>query len=459
MKIKRAPEDFQVEEILDAKILAEILPAPMVGAASAAHQGATEVATTPAVGTASAAQEAATPAPFVLYRLHKTGLATPEAAAALARHWKLPPGALAYAGLKDKHSQSSQHVTVRCGPHFEPAPEAAEGPGWRVERLGWLARPIATADIAGNRFRIVVREMTAEDSADMEKAARLLACGVAPSVAQAVSLRPASEGHAAQADSLRYEALRFVNYFGDQRFGSARHGQGFLAKQLIRGEFEAALKLAIAAPARKDRREQKEFKRAVAEGWGRWREMLPRLRRCPERRAIERLAEAGGDFRGAFRALPYFFQQLCVYAYQSYLWNAVARRLVAERCAPLGPVLQAEDLFGTMLFPAAGGVPEGFADLNVPLLGHKTELREPWAAAARAVLAEEGIATAQLKIPKMRRPFFGEEPRRLFAEARGFELSAPKADGPVGRRRGTRTVTFDLPRGAYATVLLRALGQ
>ena len=459
MKIKRAPEDFQVEEILDAKVLGELSSAPAAAAASAAQDGAT----TPTVAAASAAHESATEVattgPFALYRLHKTGLATPEAAAALARHWKLPPGTLAYAGLKDKHSQSSQHVTVKCGPHFAPAPEVAEGPGWRVERLGWLARPIATADIAGNRFRIVVREMTAEDSADMDEAARLLACGAAPSVAQAVSLRAVPEGQPAQADSLRYKTLRFVNYFGDQRFGSARHGQGFLAKHLIRGEFEAALKLAIATPARKDRREQKEFKRALAAGWGHWRELLPKLRRCPERRAIERLAEAGGDFRGAFRALPYFFQQLCVYAYQSYLWNAVARRLVAERCAPLGPVLQAEDLFGTMLFPAAGSLPEGFADLNVPLLGHKTELREPWAAAARAVLEEEGIATAQLKIPKVRRPFFGEEPRRLFAEARGFELSAPKTDEPVGKRRCTRTVTFELPRGAYATVLLRALGQ
>jgi tRNA pseudouridine13 synthase len=324
--------------------------------------------------------------------------------------------------------------------------ESAEGPGWRVERIGWLDAPLTAEAIAANRFRITVRDLAPAACARMDEAVRLLA----PAEGQDNPALPVGARRTGVPAS-----LIFVNYFGDQRFGSARHGRGFLAKHLIRGEFEEALRLAIAAWARKDSRRQKEFKRAVAEGWGRWPALAEKLPRCPERRAVEHLAASPADFRGAFAALPYGFQELAVHAYQSHLWNAAARRLVAERCT--GPAITARDPFGEMIFPAAAGIPKELRDLEVPLLGRGSALREPWGPAAEAVLAEEGIATEMLHIPGLRRPQFGEVPRRLFVSAESFGLSAPVPEGDPPR--WCRTVAFDLPRGAYATVVLRALGQ
>jgi tRNA pseudouridine13 synthase len=255
-------------------------------------------------------------------------------------------------------------------------------------------------------------------------------------------------------------ALRLVNYFGDQRFGSARHGQGFIGKHLCQGDFEGALRLAIATAARKDRMEQKVFKRTLQENWGRWREVLPRLRRCPERRAVERLAHSAKDFRAAFCALPYLLQQLSVYAYQSWLWNSIARDLIARRCGPLGQVLVADDPFGEMLFPAAGCIPEELAALQIPLLARKTVLARPWQESAAEVLKAEGISSGQLHIPGLRRPFFGEELRALFFIAADFKLGPAEPDETAGGQgRLKRLVSFILPRGSYATVVLRALGQ
>jgi tRNA pseudouridine13 synthase len=403
MTIKRQPSDFQVTEVLSSELLDTLRPEP---------------------------------GPVALYRLTKDGLSTPEAVGAVNRALHLPSRALAYAGLKDKHAHSSQHLSLSLGEGIEEAPERAEGQGWQLERLGWVERAILARDIAANGFQIVVRALTEEACRDMDQAIGLLALPQDPASGQC--------------------ALRVVNYFGDQRFGSARHGHGFLARHLIRGEFEEALKLALAVPARKDHRSVKEFKRAIEAGWGNWKELLPRLRRCPERAVIEKLARRPNDFRDAFCELPYFFRQLCIYAYQSWLWNSIARALVATRCADPGPVLSAEDPFGEMLFPVSNSVPENLRELDMPLLGYKTELKEPWTAAASAVLAEEGITTAQLRIPRVRRPFFGEEPRRLFIQASRFVASEPEADG---QGRFARTVSFELPRGAYATVVLRALGQ
>lgn len=402
--IKRSPPDFQVEEVLAPAFL-------------------------------SLARAEGT---YALYRLHKESLATPEAVGRIARELGIPPGHIAYAGLKDKHARTTQHITVKASP-ASGAPEAVTGPGWRVEGLGCVPRSITAADIEANRFRITARNLTAEQCADMEEAARLLA---APQSAPGCM------------------SLRVVNYFGDQRFGSARHGQGFIARRLIQGDFEGALRLAIATESRKDRMEQKEFKRTLLAHWGRWREALPKLRRCPERRAVERLAESQEDFRAAFCALPYFVQQLSVYAYQSWLWNAVARRLVERYCAPQGQVLVADDPFGEMLFPTTATVPPELAGLQLPLLARKTVLSPPWGEAAEEVLKAEGIEAASLHIPGVRRPFFGEEPRALFFTVSGCELGRAEPDESApGRGRCKQLLTFALPRGSYATVVLRALGQ
>lgn len=402
--IKGSPQDFQVEEILAQPFL-ELTCAE---------------------------------APYALYRLHKENLATPEAVGQITRELHTPSPAWAYAGLKDKHASSSQHLTLKM--EGQPAaPEQAAGSGWRLERLGFVPRSITAADIAGNRFKIVVRHLNAGAAADMDKAAGLLAA-------------PELGGDAA--------ALRVVNYFGDQRFGSARHGRGFIGKQLCLGDFEGALRLAIATESRKDRMAQKVFKRTLREHWGRWQEVLPKLRRCPERRAVERLAHSSKDFRAAFCGLPYLLQQLSVYAYQSWLWNAIARNLVARCCAPRGRVLAADDPFGEMLFPAAAAVPPELDGLQVPLLARKTELKPPWGESAAEVLRAEGLEVDNLHIPGVRRPFFGEEPRALFFKAADFQLGpAEKEEPDKAPERFQRRIGFSLPRGSYATVVLRALGQ
>lgn len=401
--IKRTPADFQVEEILAEDLLALAKP-----------EG-----------------------PFALYRLRKESLATPEAVGHIARDLGCRSGAIAYAGLKDKHASTVQHVTLKIEDE-KPAPEKAAGEGWKLERVGFVPRSITAADIARNRFHITMRNLTPQESADLDEAAQLLTVSGADG-------KP---------------ALRIVNYFGDQRFGSARHGQGFIARHLIKEDFEGALRLAIATEARKDRMEQKKFKRLLVEQWGKWSAVLPRLRRCPERKAIERLANSSGDFRAAFCALPYLLQQLSVYAYQSYLWNAIARRMIEKLCTPLGKVLAVEDPFGEMLFPATEATPPDLAVLEIPLLAKKTVLIEPWKDAAGEVLQAEGIAVTELEIPGVRRPFFGEEPRALFFSAQEFHLArAERDDSADNPKRLKRSIAFALPRGCYATVLLRALGQ
>jgi tRNA pseudouridine13 synthase len=401
--IKRTPSDFQVSEILNADFPAEVPAAPIR---------------------------------FFLCRLTKESLSTPEATARIARELKLKTGAIAYAGLKDKHAKTVQHITVKLEGDAA-IPQTLQSGGWELERLREWPRAIASGDIRGNTFHIVARNLTEQACFDMDEAVALLSNSTAGE-----------------------KELTLVNYFGDQRFGSARHGQGFLAKHLIAGDFEAALKLAIATESRKDRMSEKIFKRTLREYWGRFTEALHKLRPCREKLAVERLAHSSGDFRAAFCALPYLDQQLAVYAYQSHLWNGIARRLIELQCAERGKIIAVDDPFGEMLFPEAAAVPEALADLQLPLLARRTELAAPWKDAAEEILKEEGIAVTQLQIPGVRRPFFGEEPRTLFFKAQRFEMGKPERDETADdKKRRKRRLSFQLPRGSYATVVLRAIGE
>jgi tRNA pseudouridine13 synthase len=437
MTIKREYDDFVVEEVLSDAIRAR-------------------------VGSAGT---------HALYRLHKRGLATPEAVGFVAKKLRLPPTAVSFAGLKDKHAATSQYITADLA-GAAPA-RALAGEGWRIEHVGFVDAPIVSSDIACNRFRITVRALTHRTAADMDEAAEMLAApaargtpmtGSEGTAANAAAMAPAPGAAIRRRGAGRAAggagAVRIVNYYGGQRFGSARHGQGFPARLLIAGRFEDALRLLIATPTRHDKIRMKEFKRTLAQLWGKWAEALRRLPRCPERAAVERLAARPADFRAAFEGLPYFTQFMNVEAYQSYLWNRVAAGLIEEQCMDRGSVLGVNEEYGELLFPVAGAIPDDLAGFDLPLLGHNSELVEPWAKAAAAVLKAEGITTADLRIPGLRRPFFAQSPRKLFVTAGRFAISPPKPDEYSGvAQRLRRTVEFDLPRGAYATVVLRALGQ
>jgi tRNA pseudouridine13 synthase len=424
MTIRRLPEDFLVEEKLGGPFAAGIVDAP---------------------------SEAT---PFALIVLRKTSLTTPVAVQGLARELSLRGDAVAYAGLKDRHARTVQHVTAR----LLGAPDAlraklaseglsrgsAEGGSWHAKLIGWSPRPIDAEAIERNRFTIVIRDLARNATHELDRRAHVLR-------------EPIPEG-AEGADSGRSDSLLVVNYFGDQRFGSARHGGGFAARHLVRGEFEEALRLLVGTPARKDSGATRVMTRAAASDWGDWRKILGVLPRMPERSAFEALA-AGRDFRDAFAALPQFTQLMAVEAYQSHLWNAVARSFVM-RTTGERERLEADDSFGVMLFPFARSMPDEHRSLRLPLFAPETQFEQPWAEDAAAVLAEEGLSMENLVIPGLRRPFFGESERSLFVRAEGFEQDRPVPDtfDRTGKRFA-RTLRFSLPRGAYATVVLRALGQ
>ena len=177
----------------------------------------------------------------------KSSIATPDAVAHLARALGLQPGRLAFAGLKDKHAQTTQHITVAPDGRGSPPriPDRLSAPNWEARPLGWVAEPLTADGIDGNAFELVVRDLSRAASDEMARRADILRVA-------------ADDG----------PALLIVNYFGSQRFGGARHHQGWIGRALIEGDFESALRLAVGTPARKDTGRVRSFTRMAAARWG-----------------------------------------------------------------------------------------------------------------------------------------------------------------------------------------------
>jgi tRNA pseudouridine13 synthase len=359
-----------------------------------------------------------------LYRLHKRGWSTPDALAALRRRWKLQPRRLSYGGLKDRHASTTQYLTIFHGPrrdlhHHDIA----------VTYLGQVATAYTSQDIAANRFHLTLRDLPAESRSEVEsRLAQVAAEGV-------------------------------PNYFDDQRFGSvAGPGGELIGRLLVRGRFEDALRLALVEPYEFDRAAQKAEKRVLAEHWGDWQRCKDLLPRGHARSLVDYLRVHPGDFRGAVARLRPELRGLYLSAYQSHLWNRMLAHWLRHHCRPeqlyevplrLGPVP-----FHRGLDPDQLG---GLRALHLPLPSARLKLdpADARAEGVQAVLAEEGLELRDMQVRGIRELFFSRGERAALLLPQSLTWTFAEDDRHPGRLG--LTLAFDLPRGAYATLLIKAI--
>ena len=366
--------------------------------------------------------------PVALYRLTKQSLGTLEAVEAIRRRWKLRREQLAFAGLKDKHALTHQFVTIAGGPRRGLAQA-----NLTLDYVGQTARPIHASDITANAFVVVIRDL--------------------------------GEGEAATAAGEFTAAARsgLPNYFDDQRFGSLGESGQFIAEPWHRGDYERALWLALAEPNARDQPGDREEKRLLRENWGDWdrcRELLAGARRAfpTERERIAGfLAGQPRDFRRALAMTRQELRSLWLAAYQSHLWNQILTTLIQDTCcleqlrfltigrreAPFFSTLDAEQAAALR----AAILPLPSARLHL----EDGPLRELYERA----LAAEGLALREIRVKYPRDSFFSKGERPALFWPRELEHAEAEDELYPGRRK--LTLRFALPRGSYATILVKRL--
>jgi tRNA(Glu) U13 pseudouridine synthase TruD len=86
----------------------------------------------------------------------------------------MPASKVLAAGLKDKHGETTQHVTVEAGRNADKYPKTMEAQGWKARRVGFTHAPINSQAIQANRFKVTIRAMTRKDNELLDENAKAL---------------------------------------------------------------------------------------------------------------------------------------------------------------------------------------------------------------------------------------------------------------------------------------------
>ncbi len=360
---------------------------------------------------------------FRVYLMDKQKVSTFDAVARIQKKFGLKPGAISYCGLKDKQGRTEQLLAV------DGKDVDMQDPDLRLKLLGRSSSPLTAANTTSNRFAVTVRQLAERELQD-------------------VNLAVAEVGR-----------LGVINYFDNQRFGSLKHGQGFIAKDLLRGDFEAALRNHLAVPSPLDQTDDAKVKAFWRDNWGDWKARCPYDANAKYLRILKVLRSEPLNFVDAFLQIDSSYRALLLFTFQSYLWNESARRL-------LQLVLPRESLFvmpyqaGTLLHhrDAPHELLSWMRRTTVPLLAPSTTFKDPKIEEAVTwVLGKEKMTLAQLTVEKAPRLlYFKHEERPLLVQPQKLVVGRASRD-ELNRGALKVNVAFTLPPGSYATLVVKRL--
>jgi tRNA pseudouridine13 synthase len=386
MKVKQSPDDFIVEELTD---------------------------TTPSEDGGG---------PFAFYQLDKIGWTTPDALAIVCRRWRMDYRNLHIGGLKDRHAQTTQFLTILNGPQRDLEHERIT-----LTYRGQVSEPYKPEQIRANRFTIILRALDQSHIDPLQRAA-------------------AEVGR-----------VGVPNYFDDQRFGSVRADGGeFIAAEMAHGRFENALKIALTEPYDFDRANAKREKAILRQHWNAWPACQAALPRSHARSMVDYLVSHPTDFRGVLASVRPELQGMYLAAFQSHIWN----RMVALQLT--SSLVVADDVMSLRLklgeFPAPRRLPAvtwPTTSCPLPSARWKPLTDDPWLPYAEAALAAYGLTIETMRVPGLRKPFYSKGDRPVCVMPSALQFSHEDDDRHPRHRKVK--LTFELGRGSYATMLVKRL--
>jgi tRNA pseudouridine13 synthase len=356
------------------------------------------------------------PAPYRVYMLEKQDWNTTDALQRIAKDKRISYDRFGYGGKKDRHAHTYQYVTVQS-----PADLTLTSKGYSLKLLGYSQEPMAPAKIVSNHFELTIRELDASEVQHLtERAPQLKDQGI-------------------------------PNYFDDQRFGNYDKERGFIAEKMLQGRWEDALNLALTAIYPEEHKDAKQRKRELRERWGDWDACRAAAVTAFEQRCFDMLKTKPGSYRDALATANRETAQLWVSTYQSFLWNEILRRLMAGR-GWTGP--SATGAAGDYFFPSEAA---RLGDLIIPQPGRGMRFSDPETSIImEEVLRERRLRPASLDQEVLPGLGFKAVPREALVRPVGLHVDKPEPDD-LYPGKSKLVLRFSLPRGSYATMVIKAL--
>jgi tRNA pseudouridine13 synthase len=361
--------------------------------------------------------------------IEKKDLSTTQALQIVADHFNVEDRAIGYAGLKDRRAVTRQVVSIHV-----PGKKPEDFPSLRHDKLSVLwadvhTNKLRTGHLKGNRFSIKIRNVRAVDAINAEKVLRHL------------------------------ETHGVPNFFGEQRFGN-RLNNHKLGRALLLSDEQGMLDILLGPdpnypnfnPEARLAYSKGHFQHAVQHFTG---------DQHTERQACKALLK-GMNARKVVENIHFRQRQFWVNAFQSHLFNQVLAWRIENN-------LLSKLIEGDLAYRHIGGavfritaeellkdeLPGRLSSLEIspsgPIWGHRmTEAAGQTGDIERRVLESSGVNIKNIENFHRRYGLAsgGRRPLRV-------PLKDPLVEGGSDEHGEYVRCAFDLPSGAYATLVMR----
>ena len=364
--------------------------------------------------------------------IEKNSRTTLEVVLDIARELKINRKQMGFAGMKDKKAVTRQWICIS-----NKTPEELQGLEDKLHHVKIInitpnQKKLRMGQLVGNKFRLMVR-----DVGNPERAAQ-------------------------EAEEILSELKErgVPNYYGYQRFGKDRPNTHLVGKALIKGGVKEAVDRYIGHPFDTEPQHIQEARRFYDEG-----ELEESLESMPSGmryekmmlRALIKEKKKRGTLNEksyilALRSIPKPLSRMFVHAYQSYLFN----RVVSERTKlgidqyVRGDILidNEEHLIHEFREEEIDTEIKNFqAHPSAPLYGSKVPLAgDKLGEMEQKILDEENLLLEDFIVSQM--PKLGSHGIRRAMRFKIWDVAAEATEEGV-------MLTFSIPKGCYATAVLR----
>ena len=356
----------------------------------------------------------------------------------LARQLNMSRDRIGFAGTKDKRAVTTQLMSFMCPPDRLSQVDLQD---LTISDPYTARRGMAIGDLIGNRFGIRVTKVgkSASEVSDI--------------TADVMADIKASGG--------------FPNYFGVQRFGAVRPITHKVGELIVRGDIEGAVRCYVCDPPRYSEEKETEADKmrkllASTDDWSQYAKNMPDFMGF-EAAMVAYISNNPGDWEGAVKELPTNLQMMFVHAYQSYLFNLMLSERISRGIPLNHPVT------GDVVVPVdADGNPKHEEPVlvtakNIDLVERQIKLGRAYVTHVlfggdgimaegepgeieHGIIEKTGLSAEDFIIPEL--PHCSSTGSRR-------ELICPVNDLAAEIGEGSYRLTFSLPKGNYATCLLR----
>jgi len=384
---------------------------------------------------------------YLIAELTKQNWDTHSVVREISNRLRVSRNRIGFAGTKDKFALTTQKISIWDTAETEL--ERVKIGDVSLKIVGRSNKAVSLGDLYGNEFAIVIRDIEGRKEEITEKI---------------VAITNEIE-----------TAGGIPNFFGVQRFGMNRPITHLVGKHLIQGDIKGAV-LSYISDIFPDESEEAKYARSLCKDG----DLKECLKRMPlflryERAMLNELIKSSNEeineapFLSAFSVLPKNLQKLFVHAYQAYLFNLILSHRMKQHVplheAVVGDVVcfhnelgfadpdRVEKVSEDKLEGINRLIKRGRAFVTAPIFGSESELADGLEGEIECkVIEDENVSLNNFYIEKIPEISSKGTRRPVLVPVK---LNAEISDDELNPERCKATLQFFLPKGSYATVLLR----